>query len=92
MAYPVDFTGINVVMKAPKGAEDVLDVGAFRNEQCCVTCWKLTEEELAEVAKSGLVYLTVLFGGGMPPVFLGSGTEVSALVARYGETFPVEAS
>lgn len=33
MGQPVDFTGTNVIMKAPHGAENVDDVRAFRNEQ-----------------------------------------------------------
>ena len=31
-----------------------------------ISCWKLTEEELAEVAKTGVVWLMVY--GGHPPV------------------------
>ncbi len=40
---------------------------------CIVSCWKLTTEELAEVIKTGRVWLTVC-GSKMPPVTL-SGTK-----------------
>lgn len=85
---PVDFKGTNVVMKAPQGAENVNDVPAFRNRQCCVTAWKFTAEEIDEINRTGTLFLSVFMGGGMPPVFLGCESEVRALAADYGETFP----
>lgn len=72
MAQPVDFIGTNIIMKAPQGREETVnDVRAFTNEQCCVTCWQLTPDELAEVYRTGKVFLSVHYGGGMPPVFVG---------------------
>lgn len=88
MAQPVDFIGTNVVMKAPAGAENVSDVRAFRNEQCCITCWHFTEDELEEIARTGRAFLSVHFGGGMPPVFVGGENAVREISADYGGTFP----
>ena len=34
-----------------------------------ISCWKLTKEELAEVNKTGRIWLTVA-GGNMPPVLV----------------------
>jgi hypothetical protein len=89
VAHPVDFIGTNVIMKAPRGQEEtVRDVSAFRNEQCCITCWQLTEDELAEVNRTGRIFLSVHYGGGMPPVFIGGEDAVREISADYGGTFP----
>lgn len=88
MAAPVDFTGTNTRMLPPKGREDVVEVKAFRNRACCVTCWQLSDDERAEVSRTGLVYLSVFMGGGMPPVFVGSEADVRAITADFGGTFP----
>ena len=34
-----------------------------------ISCWKLTKEELAEINRTGRIYLIVI-GPGMPPVIL----------------------
>ena len=80
--------GHNVTMMPPDGADDVSPIRAFRNEHCCVTAWDLDDESLAEIIRTRRVYLTVLMGGGMPPVFVGTESEVRDLVANYGNTFP----
>lgn len=89
MGQPVDFPGTNITMTAPEGQEDdVQSVRAFRNERCCVTCWMLTEEEWAEVAKTGRIYLSIYGNGGMPPVYIGGESVVREHVGQYGPTFP----
>lgn len=88
MAHPVDFIGTNVVMKAPAGAENVNDARAFRNDHCCVTCWQLTPSEIVEVVETGRVYLSIHFGGTMPPAFVGGEDAVREITADYGGTFP----
>lgn len=84
MARPVtDWPAANFVFTAPEGRDDVCDLQVFKNPQYTVSCWKLSPEELAEVAKTGCVYLSIM-GGGMPPVFLGSEDEVRALIGEHG--------
>lgn len=90
MGVPVDFTGTNINMLAPEGADDVEDVRAYRNERCCVTCWMLDEQELDEFYRTGRIYLSVLGNGGMPPVFIGTEKTARELVAHYGATFPAQ--
>lgn len=84
MADAVNFPGSNIVMSAPVGAENVSDLHAFTNGVCCVSCWHLTADEIAEITKTGQVYVSVFMGGGMPPIFVGSETEVRNIVADYG--------
>ena len=91
MATPVNFKGTNVRMNPPDGAENIQPVMAFRNEQCCITCWELTPGEIDEVNRHGRVWLSVHFGGGMPPVFVGGEDAVREISADYGGTFPRQA-
>lgn len=90
MAQGVDFKGTNIVMRAPEGREDVADIRAFKNDQCCVTCWELDLIERAEVARTGRVFLSVFMSGGMPPVFVGGAEEVRGITVDYGGTFPTQ--
>jgi hypothetical protein len=84
MGTSVKFDGTNVVMKAPEGAENVVDVHAFTNNVCCVTCWELTPDEIEEIVKTKRCYVSVFFGGGMPPIFVGDEAAVRDIVADYG--------
>lgn len=84
MGTAVKFNGANCVMKAPKEAENVYDVHAFTNGVCCVTCWQLTKEEIEEIVRTGQIYVSVFFGGGMPPIFIGDEAAVRSTVADYG--------
>lgn len=90
MGFGVNFSGTNVVMTGPEGLDDVMDIHAFRTEQCCVTCWQLDGQELEEFFRTGKLYLSVVMGGGMPPVFIGTEKTTRELVANYGPTFPAQ--
>jgi hypothetical protein len=87
MAEAVQFAGANTIYRAPEGREDVSDLHVFRNQQAIVSAWKLTPEELAEVNRTGTVFLSVLSGGVLYPVFLGSEESVRLLVADYGQVW-----
>lgn len=89
MATGVDFVGTNITMLPPKGQEDeVGKIDAFRNQRCCVTCWLLSDEEKAEVARTGRVYLSIFGNGGMSPAFVGSESVVRQHIEPYGGSFP----
>jgi hypothetical protein len=85
MSTPVEFKGQNVVLQPPRGSENVGPLPIFRNGTCCVSCWQLTPEELAEInANGGRVFLSVFFGNTQPPVYVGSETTTREAIADYG--------
>lgn len=85
MATPVEFAGANMVLRAPPGREEtVSDLHTFTNGNCSVSCWELSPEELAEVQRTGRIYLSVFWGRTQPPVFVGGEEEVRSLVVDYG--------
>lgn len=86
-----DFPEANDVLKAAPGTEDhVNDLPIFRQSfqqlqegqmPCVVSCAKLSPEELAEVNRTGVVYLQVL-GHTHPPVALHSISPFAPAVAK----------
>lgn len=92
MASGVKWDGANSKMEPPAGHEaHVASISAFRTSQVCVTCWQLTPEELAEViASGGKVFLSIFYGGGMPPAFVGSESQVRELLVDYGPVWKME--
>jgi hypothetical protein len=84
MGYPVKFHGSNMVLKAPEGAENVSDMHTFTNGLCSVSCWELTAEELAEIQRTGRIFLSVFSGRTQPPVFVGDEETMRCLLADYG--------
>lgn len=73
MAVPASFDGADTVLDKPADMSyeecGVLAVrrGAIQDQPVVLSCWKLTPEELAEIIKTGRVWLLVL-GYTMPPV------------------------
>lgn len=77
-------------MKAPKGEEDrVRDLQVFKNRGGLVSRWRLQPHEIEEVARTGCIYLEVM-GQGMPPVFIGSESEMRAFTVDYGLPLPIQ--
>jgi hypothetical protein len=84
MGTPVAFEGANVILQPPSGSENIAPLPIFRNGTCCVSCWELSDEEIAEIVKSRRVYLSVFFGKTQPPVFVGCESQVRDVIADYG--------
>ncbi|GLV21961.1 hypothetical protein TomMM35A_18140 [Sphingobium sp. TomMM35A] len=86
MAYAVDFAGSNFTFKAPEGRDDVSDLHTFRQRggPCNVSCWQLTPDEIAEVNRTGRIFLSVMSGLTFFPVFVGSEARVRSVVVDYG--------
>ena len=64
MANAVDFQGSNCQLKAPLGLiterrTPVADIPAHNDKRQIITCWRLTEDELKEVVRTGAVWMSV---------------------------------
>lgn len=79
---PASFTESNNFVRAPEGMEEDCEPlsvmqGQVNNYPVVMSCWKLTQEELNEINKTGRVWLLVM-GETMPPVkLLGIKPEVT---------------
>jgi hypothetical protein len=63
----------------------VSSLPVYSNGVDCVSCWELTEEEKAEVARTGRIFLLITgFSGTMPPSWVGGEEGVRAMIADNG--------
>lgn len=85
MAIPVGFEGANMLLNGEAAGCNDLEV--FSNGQQCVSCWRLTPEELEIVAKTGVVWVSV-WGHVMPPIYV-SGTAGVTINGRPARAEPV---
>ena len=71
MATPSEFPQQNRVFTAPATmtSDECGTLPAFSDGQQHISCWVLTEEEVAEVRATGRVWLAVA-GQGQPPVWI----------------------
>lgn len=72
MAKPIQFKEQTAVYKAPPDmGSDCEDLHVFRGSDGkynhIISCWELDEQELAEVAKTGKVWVSIL-GMTQPPI------------------------
>lgn len=70
MAVGVGFQAANEVFYAPKGSTNCVDLETFTDGQQVVSCWRCSEEELAQIAETGVIWVSVQ-GTGIPPMFVG---------------------
>lgn len=91
MANPIHFEGANRRLVAPEGAENVQDMSTYTNGVCSVSCWKLTPREVAEINRTGRVFVSVMFGTTQPPIFVGDEESVRGVVVDFGGVWPKEA-
>lgn len=84
MAHPVNFSGANMRLLPPEGSENVQELATFTNGFCSVSCWKLEPDELAEIARTGRIYISIFSGRSQPPVFVGSEDSVRGVVVDFG--------
>ncbi|NUM72777.1 hypothetical protein HUU40_00305 [candidate division KSB1 bacterium] len=85
MADPVGFEGANVLMSGE--AANCRDLEVFADGKQFVSCWRLTAEEMSEIAKTGVVWVSV-WGGGMPPILI-SGTALVFIGERPAKAEPI---
>lgn len=72
---PTDFPESNFTWKgwpATENRPEVLDLPAYRSDNETISCWELSEHEIAEVARTGRVWLRVV--GQQPPVCVEGGS------------------
>lgn len=87
MANGVGFEGANHVFQAPPGDTNCVDLETFTDGTQVISCWRLSEEELAEVARTGVVWLSVR-GRALPPVLV-SGQALVSIVDHPAQAEPL---
>lgn len=77
MALPIQFQGANLVLAPPAGFELEVPMLPVRRlgDGHQVSCWVLTPDERAEVARTGKVWLSVLAGFRHPAIEVAASQE-----------------
>ena len=72
MGSPLHFSEANFVLGPPAEFEDeVIPLPVRRDpEGKLVSCWSVTAEEIAEICRTGKVWLSVWSGLTQPPVYV----------------------
>lgn len=78
MANPVGFEGANFIFRAPDGVSqnECSDLETFNDGQQIISCWRLTDAEIANVIETGVVWLSIQ-GQGMPLVLISGDAMVN---------------
>ena len=83
---PIDFTESTIKLGAPKGQEkEVRDLHVYTDKKKCISCWKLTDEEIETILKTKKIYVGVFSGSSQPPIFLTVDKPFLAEFTRYME-------
>ena len=67
---PVDFQERNRILLAPEGMENCIPLPVYSNGEFSLSVWQFTASEIAEINRTGRMYLAVYFGDTQPPVWL----------------------
>lgn len=69
MAKSVGFEGANEILLAPVGDDNCSDLECFKDGHNTISCWRLSERELEEIAKTGVVWFAAV-GNTHPPIYI----------------------
>jgi hypothetical protein len=69
--YPIGFKESNFVLGRPGNMtdEECDQLPIYRDGLHCISCWKLSQEEMDLIQKTGCVYIAILSGETQPPMF-----------------------
>lgn len=88
MSEPVKFDGANFNFGPPVGLEEMVGhLPCFLNGRSVVSAWKLSPEELAEVNRTGVVFITIMSGRSVFPMYVGSEETVKDVASDTGHVW-----
>lgn len=77
MAEAIPFRQQNDNLTAPSGSPNVLELPVHRADGLILSKWKLTNPEIEEIGRTGIVWLWVM-GERMPPVAIQTNDPFAA--------------
>lgn len=71
MGQPTAFPEANLILLPPEGSEDaVIEMPTCRLDGAIASCWRLSPDEIAEIQRTGVVWLSVWGRSTHPPVLV----------------------
>lgn len=77
LANPVGFEGASNVLHAAPGDTNTRDLPIYVDPAQIISCWRLTPEELDEVKRTGVVWLSVVNIGSYAPSYVSGNALVT---------------
>lgn len=88
MSEPVKFDGCNRDFGPPPGLEEMVGrLPCFTNGRVVVSAHKLSSDELARVIETGVVFVSVMSGASVFPIYVGSEDTVKAVASDTGSVW-----
>lgn len=94
MAEQQNFAGANIHAGPPRGYEEMIGwLHCFHNGAACVSAWKPTAEELADLNGGGSIFVSVMCGSfenGKPiifPMYVGNEENCREVVSDTGKVW-----
>lgn len=93
MGHGIKWNGANKTYGPPPGVteDQCHTLHVFFNGACIVSCWELTDEEIADIVRTRRVFQSVWSAGQLPPTLVGSESVVHATVADFGAVWRLNA-
>ncbi len=83
-----DFKGSTHHYGPPKGLEEMIGwLHVFKNGKTVVSAWKPTPEELKKLNNGESMFISVMSGETVLPVFVGTEKECKLVVSDTGKTW-----
>lgn len=87
MANPVGFEGALTLLRAAPNDENTRDLPIYHDVDQIISCWRLTPEELDEVNRTGVVWLSIANVGKYAPSLV-SGTALLTFEGKPAQAEP----
>jgi hypothetical protein len=88
MGEPVKFEGFTHDFGPPPGLDEMVGrLPVFLNGATVVSAWKLSPEELEEVNRTGVVFLSVMSGTSVFPCYVGSESSTKEVASDTGHVW-----
>ncbi len=88
MSEPVKFEGCTHDFGPPPGLDEMVGrLPCFLNGRTVVSAHKLSSEELARVVETGIVFVSVMSGVTVLPIYVGSEETVKAVASDTGHVW-----
>ena len=89
MAEPIPFVGVTHDYGPPPGYDEMIGrLMVFKNGATVVSAWRLSPAELEAVVNSGgVVFVSVMSGDSVYPMFVGCESTVKTVAADTGKVW-----
>lgn len=88
MADPIQFEGVTHHFGPPPGLEEMIgSLYVFQNGRTVVSAWMPSAEELAKLNAGEAIFVSVMSGASVFPMFVGTEDQVKAVASDTGRVW-----